>query len=301
MTKVKLSIVVLSYNTKKLLADCLKSLAKVKNEVDFEVIVPDNGSQDGSLEMVRRSFPWVRKIVDIGQNRGFAVGNNTARPFVRGKYILFLNSDTVVQSNTLRETVKYLDNNAEVGALTCKIILPSGQLDKDARRSFITPWIGLTHLYLKLDRLFPKSKLLAKYWYGYMSENVEHEVDVIQGAYFLTRKSILDKVDWFDEDYFLDGEDIDLCWKIKEAGWKIVYYPKVFITHYKGASKGKIKQINKISFEEKLKYRMTGVDSMEKFVKKRLSKKYPLLFTLFVLTGIKLLKLLRYLEVRIKG
>ncbi|OGM28828.1 hypothetical protein A2962_05095 [Candidatus Woesebacteria bacterium RIFCSPLOWO2_01_FULL_39_61] len=302
MKKVKLSIVVLSYNTKDLLKNCLKSLEKVRNEVEFEVIVPDNGSTDGSPEMVEKEFPWVKKVIKIGKNLGFAAGNNKARYFINGVYVLFLNPDAQVHTNTLFKTIKYLDSHADVGALGCKIVLPNGQLDKDARRSFITPWIGLTHIYLKLDRIFPKSKLFAKYWYGYISPNEEHEVDSLQGAFLLTRKRVLDQVGWFDEDYFLNAEDIDLCWKIKEKGWKIIYYPEVSITHIKGAAKGKTKETKKkVNLKEKLKYRLAEVDAMELFVKKRLWKKYPLALNLFVLTGTKLLRLIRAIRVILLG
>src|SRR3989337_2770630 len=231
MKKVKLSIVVLSYNTKDLLKNCLKSLEKVRNEVEFEVIVPDNGSTDGSPEMVEKEFPWVKKVIKIGKNLGFAAGNNKARYFINGVYVLFLNPDAQVHTNTLFKTIKYLDSHADVGALGCKIVLPNGQLDQ---------------------------------------------------------------VGWFDEDYFLNAEDIDLCWKIKEKGWKIIYYPEVSITHIKGAAKGKTKETKKkVNLKEKLKYRLAEVDAMELFVKKRLWKKYPLALNLFVLTGTKLLRLIR--------
>jgi len=297
-----LSIVILSYNTKDLLRDCLISLKKVMEEVEFEVIVPDNGSNDGSPEMVETEFPWVEKVIKIGKNLGFAKGNNKVRQYVKGEYVLFLNPDTIVLKDTLGTTVKYLEEHKDVGAITCKMILPNGQLDKDVRRSFITPWIGLTHIYLKLDRLFPKSKIFAKYWYGYISPDQEHEVDALQGAFFLTRKAVLDHVGWFDEDYFLNAEDIDLCWKIKNARWKIIYYPKVSIIHIKGAAKGKTKITKrKVNLKEKLKYRLAEVDAMELFVKKRLWDKYPLLLNLFVLTGTKLLKLFRATKVIIFG
>jgi GT2 family glycosyltransferase len=298
MTKPKLSIVILSYNTKNLLKNCLKSLEKVRNEVNFEVIVSDNGSTDGSSEMLEKDFKEVI-LIRNGKNLGFAAGNNRARKYCNGEFILFLNSDTATEKDTLKSCVKYLNEHQDVGALTCKIVLPDGSLDKDSRRSFITPWIGLTHLYLKLDRMFPGSKLFAKYWYGYISPDEIHEVDAIQGAFFLTRKKILDEVDWFDEDYFLDGEDIDLCWRIKEKGWKIIYYPKVSITHIKGATKGKNKERKYISFREKLKYRMSGVNSMEIFVKKRLWNRYPLIVDVVVLIGIRLLKGVRILKLLI--
>jgi GT2 family glycosyltransferase len=303
MTKPIVSIVILSYNTQNLLRNCLASLSKLTKEVSFEVIVPDNGSSDGSVDMVEREFPWVKKIIKIGKNIGFGPGNNTARNYCSGKYVLFLNSDTLVPQNTLKEIVRFMAKNPEVGAVTCKVVLPSGELDKDTRRSFITPWIGLIHLILKLDRIFPTSKLFAKYWYGYMPASQTHEVDAIQGAFFLSTKTILDKVGWFDESYFLDGEDIDLCWKIKESGFKIVYYPKVHITHIKGASKGKTASPTQKekTLQEKLKYRMAGVNSMEIFYRKHLWIKYPLLVNLLVVIGIKIIKVLRFLRTVILG
>jgi len=251
--------------------------------------------------MVKKHFPKVSLVLNK-ENLGFAKGNNRAKNLCRGKYVLFLNSDTIVKKNTLKKTTMYLEKNPEVGALTCKIYLPDGSLDKDARRSFITPWIGLVHIFLRLDRIFPKSKLFAKYWYGYISPDRTHEVDALQGAYFMSRKEILDKVGWFDEDYFLDGEDIDLSWKIKELGWKIVYYPEVSIIHLKGATKGKNKKSSKyVSLKEKKKFRMSGVNSMEIFYRKRLWEKYPLVVNLVVLTGIKAVKIARYIKLMITG
>jgi GT2 family glycosyltransferase len=146
MNKPKLSIVILSYNTRELLVDCLDSLKKVKGEINYEIIVVDNGSVDGSVAAARNFESQIPdsklKIVENKKNLGFAAGNNRAKKLCRGRYILFLNSDTLVYKNTLLETVKYLDKYKGVGALTCKIKLPSGELDRDARRAFITPWIG---------------------------------------------------------------------------------------------------------------------------------------------------------------
>jgi hypothetical protein len=278
----KLSIIIVSYNTKELLADCLSSLNKVKDEVSFETIVSDNGSLDGSLQMVRENFPGV-SLIENNRNLGFAKGNNAARSYVNGEIVLFLNSDVVIRKNTLRKTVKYLDDNKDVGAVTCKIVLPDGSLDKDARRSFPTPWVSLTH-FSGLDRLFSKSYLFSKYWYGYRKPDATHEVDVLQGAFFMVRREILNDVGWFDESYFLDGEDIDLSWKIKNAGWKIMYYPKVSIIHVKKGSKLKARSLKNI---------MAGVDSMEIFYKKRLWNKYPAILNFCVLIGIKAIKLAR--------
>jgi GT2 family glycosyltransferase len=287
MKKIKLSIVILNYNTKELLESCLNSIKACMDEVELEVIVSDNSSSDGSSEMVREKFPWVK--LTEGPNGGFSKGNNRTKPLVEGDLVLFLNPDTVVHRHVFAETVRYLNDHSEVGALTCKLILPNGKIDKDIRRRFPTPWISFKRLILGNGR---------DYWYGDVSENEILEVDVIEGAFFLTRKKILDGVGWFDEDYFFQGEDIDLCWKIKEAGWKIIYYPKVAIDHLKGSSTGKNKLWQpKITFEHKMKVKLATVEAMEIFFRKRLWSKYPVWFDYFVLLGINLYKLIRLVKV----
>lgn len=285
MKNIELSIIIVSFNTKDVLKDCLNSLRKVKKEVSFEVIVSDNGSSDGTVELMKDDYKWV-KLIDNSKNLGFARGNNLAKDVANGKYILFLNPDTLINKSTLRESLAYLKLHSDVGSMTCKILLENGKLDKDTRRSFPTPFVALTH-FSGLDRIFPRSKTFAKYWYGYLDENVEHEVDVVQGAYHMTRREILDKVNWFDEDYFLDGEDIDLCWRIKELGYKIMYYPKFSIVHIKKASKKKSKSSLRIT---------SGVKAMEIFYKKRLWDRYPFYINFLVLVGIKTLLMLRLIK-----
>lgn len=288
--KTELSIVILSFNTKNLLRECLESLQKVKDEASFEVIVVDNSSNDGSADMVSSEFPTV-KLIKNASNLGFAAGNNSAQSLCKGELVLFLNSDTLVKKNTLKQTVEYINKKKKIGAITCKIVLPDGSLDKDARRSFPTPWVALTH-FSGLDRLFPKSKVLSKYWYGYMSPDQAHEVDVLQGAYFMTRKEILDDSEWFDEDYFLDGEDIDLCWRMKKNGWKIMYYPKVSIVHVKKASK------NKPTNKDRQKIISAGVESMEMFYKKNMYSEYPMILNYLVIFSVRILKYLRLIGVK---
>lgn len=284
-----LSVIILNYNTKDLLEKCLVSLARVKDEVNFEVIVSDNGSRDGSLEYLKKlqnsKYPKLR-VISNKKNLGFAKGNNKARNIAKGEYVLFLNSDTQILNGTLAKSISYIDSHPGVGALTCKIVLPNGDLDKDTRRSFPTPWISFTH-FSGLDRLFPESKFFARYWYGYINPNVIQEIDVLQGAFFLARKNVLDEVGWFDEDYFLDGEDIDICWKIREKGWKIIYFPKVSVLHLKKATK------DNLGISEKRKFITLGVESMEIFYRKHLWKRYPYLVNLLVLFGIRLMKAIR--------
>jgi hypothetical protein len=288
MSKPQLSIIIVSFNTKEVLRDCLESLEKVKDEISFEVIVSDNGSTDGSREMLK-GIKWIR-LLDNKANLGFSKGNNMARNIATGKYVLFLNPDAIVNIGTIEKTVEYLKNNDEVGSMTCRILLPSGKMDPDTLRSFPTPWVALSH-FSGLDRLFPSSKLFAKYWYGYLDKNKEQEVDVIQGAFHLTRREVLDKVDWFDEDYFLDGEDIDLCWKIKQAGYKVAYYPEVSIVHIKKASK----KVNKSALSV-----TSGIKAMEIFYRKRLWDKYPVYVSYPVIFGIKVLLGIRLLKFYLK-
>lgn len=279
MKKPILSIVILSHNTKKLLFDCLTSLKNVKNELDFEVIVSENASTDGSPKMVKNEFNWVRMVE--GPNISFSNGNNRARKVVQGKYILLLNSDTVVHSGTLKKCVEYLEKHYNVGALTCKLVLPDGSLDKDARRRFPTPWMSFYRLFFGYG---------GKYWYEDVSSDKTHEVDAIQGAFFLTRKDILDKINWLDENFIFDGEDLDLSFQIKKAGYSIIYYPEVSITHIKKASKNNFTGISR---------KMQGINSMEYFYRKNLWGDYPILFNYFVLLGIRFLKLIRYTQAKL--
>lgn len=280
--KLDLSIVIVSYNTEEILDDCLATVYKIDKRVECEVIISDNCSSDGSVKMIRRKYPKV-KLIENETNLGFSKANNKARSVVRGEYVLFLNSDTLVPKNTIFKALLYMKENEHIGALTVKTVLPNGLLDKDARRSFPTPWVAFTH-FSGLDRIFSKSKIFAKYWYGYMSPEMTHEVDVVQGAFLLTKKSLLDQVEWFSEDYFLDGEDIDLCWKIKKSGYKIMYYPKVNIVHIKKASK-KISKNNKQV--------LSGVNAMELFYRKNMWNEYPYVVNVLVIVAINILKLVR--------
>lgn len=277
-----LSIIILNHNTKDITIDCLESIEKVRSELDFEVIVSDNGSTDGSPEVIKNKFKWVKLIE--GPNISFSNGNNRARKLVKGKYVLLLNSDTVVHKNTLKTCIDYLENNKDVGALTCKLILPDGSLDKDARRRFPTPWIFIKAF------LFNNRN---EYWYNNISPDVTHEVEAIQGAFFLTRKKILDEVDWLDENFKFDGEDLDLSFQISKAGHKIVYYPDVYITHIKKATRKKLTEI-------RITRKVQGVDSLIYFYRKNMWDKYPDIINHFIILGLLCLKAVRFLLEKMK-
>lgn len=287
MAKPKLSVIILNYNTKELLEDCLNSIKKHSNEVPLQVIVSDNSSDDGSPDMIRKKFPWVTLIE--GPNEGFSKGNNRAKPLVKGELVLFLNPDTLVHEGVFEKTVRYLEEHKDVGAVTCKLVLPDGSMDKDVRRRFPTPWISFQRLVLGETR---------HYYYEDIPETATHEVEAIQGAFFLSYKKILDKVGWFDPAYFFDGEDVDLCYQVNKLGYKLVYYPDVYITHLKGVTKGKVKKWrHKLTDAQRKKIRLAGVASMELFYRKNLWNKYPLIFNYFVILGINLFKVIRYVRV----
>lgn len=287
MNKPKLSVIILNYNTKELLSDCLKSVKLHMDEVPMEVIVSDNSSTDGSQEMIKKNFPWVKFIE--GPNEGFSKGNNRAKPFVKGEMVLFLNPDTIVHKDVFAKTVRYLEEHPKVGAVTCKLVLQNGEMDKDIRRKFPTPRISFNKLVLGKTREF---------YYEDIPETATHEVEAIQGAFFLSYKKLLDKVGWFDERYFFDGEDVDLCYQIYKLGYKLVYYPDVYVTHLKGVTKGKVKKWRfKVTDAQRKKLRLAGVHSMELFYRKNLWKDYPLWFNYFVIFGINVFKIVRYVRV----
>ena len=224
----KLSVIIITYKEKELLRKCLETVLSSQTDFEFEVIVTDSNSQDGSVEMVQQEFPQV-KILDNRVNLGFSKGNNVAIKQAQGELILLLNADTEVRPDTFDLSVKYMDAHPQVGALGCKVLLLDGKLDQACRRKFPNPINSFL-------RLFGLKK--------YSDYNIdapidqEMEVDAVMGAYMMVRKSVIDKVGMLDEEFFMYGEDLDWCWRIKRSGHKIIYYPAAEITHVKyGASK----------------------------------------------------------------
>ena len=173
--------------------------------------------------------------IQNGKNLGFAAGNNPGIRRAKGRYILLLNSDTEVDADTFAKMLSYMDKNENVGASTCKVMLPTGDIDPSCHRGFPTPWASITYL-LKLEKLFPTSVLFGQYHQGYKGLTTIHEVDCIVGAFFMVRANVIKKVGLLDEDYFMYGEDIDWCYRIKKAGWKIMFSPQTSILHRKKQS-----------------------------------------------------------------
>ena len=229
-----LSIIIVNYNVRPFLENSLVSAGKAMEGIPAEIFVVDNASDDGSVEMVRERFPDVRLIVNAA-NRGFAAGNNSAIPQCRGKYILLLNPDTLVQEDTFRVMVRFLDEHPEVGLAGCKILNPDGTLQLACRRSFPTPPVALSRI-LGLSALFPRSRFFGKYNLTYLDQDKSYEVDAVSGSFMMFRRGLVDQIGLLDEQFFMYGEDLDWCYRIKQAGWKIWYSPETQIIHYKGES-----------------------------------------------------------------
>ena len=230
-----LSVVILNFNTVDLTRVCLRTLLSSQlGTYTMEVIVCDNGSTDGSVEVISREFPEVT-LIENKKNLGFAAGNNPGIKRAKGRYILLLNTDTEMPPETLATMLAFMDAHPDVGASTCKLLLPDGSMDPACHRGFPTPWVAFTYL-SKLEKLFPRTRLFGEYHQGYKDLNTIHEVDCIVGAFFLVRKEVVKKVGFLDEDYFMYGEDIDWAYRIKKAGWKIMFNPTVTILHKKKQS-----------------------------------------------------------------
>lgn len=230
----QLSVIIVNYNVRAFLQQALESLEKSIVELDAEIIVVDNHSVDGSVDMLKENFPDVRLIANA-ENVGFAKANNQALDIASGEYVWLLNPDTLVQEDTAPNLIKVMQQNADIGLLGCKILNDDGSLQLACRRSFPTPWVAFTKL-TGLARLFPKSRLFGKYNLTYLDEDQEAEVEAISGSCMFARKQALEEVGKLDETFFMYGEDLDWCYRYREAGWKVVYTPMTSIVHYKGES-----------------------------------------------------------------
>lgn len=297
--KTDLSIIILNYNTESLLGGCLKSVGKAKvNGFAYEIIVVDNASTDDSAAMVKKEFPKVKLVVSE-KNLGFAAGNNLGIPYASGRYLLFLNPDTVIPPETLPGMIKFMDENLSCGAATCRVELPDGCLDDACHRGFPTPRNALCH-FSGLEKIFPKIKFFSGYSLGYLPLDRIHEIDSGCGAFLIVRRRVGEETHWWDPDYFFYGEDLDFCYRIKKAGWKIFYVPKVKIIHYKGVSSGIKKHSQKISTadrETKLRSVRASTQAMRIFYQKHCRQKYPALVNWLVIRATELMEKIRVAKI----
>ncbi|OPH56732.1 glycosyl transferase family 2 [Paenibacillus ferrarius] len=229
-----LSIIVLNYKTRDLTLACIQSVFSSSTSYKYEIILIDNASSDGIIQAINEQYPQVVTIANT-DNVGFSKANNQGIRVAKGRYVLLLNSDTIVQPDTLDTMVHFMDENPSVGASGCKIVLPDGSLDKACKRGFPTPSASFYYAF-GFSKLFPKKPRFNQYQLGYLNPDDEYPIDSLVGAFMLIRREAIEQVGMLDEEFFMYGEDIDWCYRIKQAGWVNYYYPRTHIVHHKGAS-----------------------------------------------------------------
>lgn len=279
----ELSIIIVNFNTHSLTRECLLSLEQAKTDGDsWEVIVVDNGSERQDVEDLYEFIKEKPKradfieILESPSNVGFSAGNNIGMKKAVGACILLLNSDTEVPKNSIQVALQELKKDTSAGVLTTKLVLPRGNIDPACHRGFPTPWAALTY-FTGLEKLFPTSPVFSQYHMGYKNMSVVHEIDAPSGAFFLVKREVIEKVGLLDEDYFMYGEDIDWAYRIKQAGYKILYDPNVSVFHKK-------KQSGRANTNKQVKKRTTMFfyQTMQLFYKKHYQEKYPFIVTWMV-------------------
>ncbi len=256
---IELSIIIVNYNVKEFLLNLLSSIKKSLHNISAEIIIVDNASDDGSVELIREKYPDVKLIVNE-KNVGFGTANNQGLAIAGGKFFLLINPDTIVKEETLTKMIQFFNSTPDAGIAGCKVLNPDGTLQLACRRAFPGPWTSFTKV-MGLSKLFPKSKLFAKYNLTYLDENQTYEVDAVSGAFMMLRREVFEKIGGFDQQFFMYGEDLDLCYRSQKAGYKVYYVHTTEVIHYKGES------TKRSSIDEtKIFY-----DAMHLFVKKHFS------------------------------
>ena len=280
-----ISIIIVNYNVKEFLENLLQSIFSAVKGLQVEIIVVDNASKDGSVEMLTSKFPTVKTIANE-KNLGFAKANNLALKAASGKYFLLLNPDTILKENTLEAMFDYMQSHPEIGMSGCKVLNPDGTFQLSCRRGFPGPWTSFCKIF-GLGRLFPKSRIFAHYNLTYLNEDDTYEVDAISGAFMFLRKAVYEVIGGFDEDFFMYGEDLDLCYRVQKSGNKVYYLHETEIIHFKGEST-KRSSIN----ETKNFY-----DAMRLFVRKHFAS--HLLIESILVVGISLGHAIAFLQKRL--
>ena len=230
----KLSVIIVNYNVRYFLEQCLHSVYKALEGIPAEVFVVDNASVDGSVQMVRESFSCVN-IIANQVNVGFSKANNQALQICKGQYVLLLNPDTVVEEQTFHKIIGFMDQRPEAGGLGVKMVDGKGVFLPESKRGLPTPFVSFCKI-SGLSSIFKKSATLNRYHLGHLDKEKNHSVEILSGAFMWMRKTALDQVGLLDESFFMYGEDIDLSWRLILGGWKNYYFAETSIIHYKGES-----------------------------------------------------------------
>lgn len=285
----KLSIIIVSYNTKKLLADCINSIISNLCDIEYEIIVVDNASSDESASFLKMEYSHV-KLIANSYNAGFAKANNQGLELSTGEYVLLLNSDTLVLGNAIGTLVNFLDSHSDTAICGPRLLNSDLTLQLPCRRGFPRLINSIAH-FSGISRLFPKSKFFGSYLMTYMDSNIDHEVDAVSGACLLARREVLGKIGGLlDEAFFMHFEDIDLCFRSKKYGYKVFYVHDSEVIHLKGQSS---------------KLRSSGVtrnffDSAFNYFRKNYKSENPVAYYLLIVL-IKLMKAMSLTAIEVKS
>jgi len=274
----QLSVIIVNYNARLLLENCLFSVQKAIFKTGGEIIVVDNNSTDGSKEYLPIKFTGIRFILN-NENVGFAKACNQGFKNSSGNYVLFLNPDTILSETCLTGCISFFETHADAGAVGVRMVDDKGKFLKESKRGLPSPSASFYKLF-GLATVFPGSKTIAKYYQGHLPENENNPVEVLSGAFMMVKREVFEKADGFDEAFFMYGEDIDLSLRITKLGYKNYYLGKIGITHLKGGS---------TTYDHK--YLQDFYGAMKLFVKKHYSDK-PAWYILFLQAGIGFRKML---------
>lgn len=279
----KISVIIVSYNVREFLQQALLSLQQSLKSISHEIFVVDNASSDNTVTMLKRRFRDV-KLIENAENVGFARANNQAIERASGEYICLINPDTIVQENTFSILLDFHQAHPDAGMVGCRILNADGSLQLACRRSYPTPWVAFTKV-VGLATLFPKSRLFGRYNLTFLDPEQPAEVEAISGSFMIVKKSAIDAVGGLDEDFFMYGEDLDWCYRIHQAGFKIYYVPDTQIIHFKGESS------KKSPFQQ----RRLFYEAMRLFVRKHLNKGSAVIPSWFLVLAIHISAGLSYL------
>lgn len=294
--KIDVSIITVAYNSQNELEAWVKSIESSCRKYSYEMIVSDNTPTRVCEPVVKKLQNKYQNLIYVynNANLGFSKGNNVGIKLSKGSYVLFLNPDMEVGEGTIDGMIDFLKDHPEAGTATPAVFLDNGELDDSCHRGFPTPWRAFCH-FSGLSRLFPRIPFFSGYNLTYLNFSEVHEIDALAGSFLIVDRQLGEKLNWWDEDYFFYGEDIDFCYRIKKRGLKIYYVPEFQAVHHKGLSSG-IKKVSKEKSKATRDVKIWATNqrfrAMEIFYGKHYKNKYPWFVTEVVLLGIKMKKVI---------
>lgn len=302
--KTNLSIIILNYNSGSYLQKCLQSIAD-SNLADYQIetIITDNHSTDKSLDLARKVKLSHTKFLILDNNQGFAAGNNQGLKISnhQSKYVLFLNPDTLVEKDTFKTMIDFFETTPNADAATCYIkLIKTGQIQPECHRGFPTPWRSFCY-FTGLYKLAPKSSFLNGYFLGHLDLTKIHPIEACVGAFLMVKRTVGEKIGWWNEKYFFYGEDLDFCYQLKQKGFTLYFNPNCQISHFQGISSGLKSQTQKITQanrKTKIRVAKASTNAMRIFYQENLFKNYSPLTKNLVLFGIKLLEFKRVFKAK---